>query len=148
MSENDPSTKTSSEDETYVKVDDYDASYIKTPYQEANAKDLNNPYGLMIAAEGPTADTNNSFWKMVMQENVTKVFSLCDENSTGCKYFPKSKDYPMYRKDDDIDYMIFLGDAKVGPNHTKRHLEIHMKQKKSSQKNKKEERVVYKVEHI
>lgn len=102
----------------------------------------------MIAAEGPTVETQNSFWKMIMQENVTKVFSLCDDSDV-CRYFPKSSNYPMYKKDDDVDYMIFLGEVKSGTNYTKRHLEIHMKPKKTPKSTRKDQKeIVHKVEHI
>lgn len=40
------------------------ANYIKSPYCEENAD--NSKFGLIIASEGPTAQTEQGFWKMIV----------------------------------------------------------------------------------
>ena len=112
------------------------ASYVKTVHQEANDTNLNSPYGLMIAAEAPNNKTIEQYWKMIVQENVTKIISLCDASMDDCCYFPKSASQPMISNTKRLDYMVFLDDTKTKetPHYIKRHFEIHM-QRHSDEKN-------------
>ena len=100
----------------------------------------------MIAAEAPTAKTIEQYWKMIVQEKVTKVISLCAEDN--CCYFPKSSSLPMISNTKQLDYMVFLDDKKTEetPHYIKRHLEIHM-QRHSDNENLPHIHQIHNVEH-
>ena len=62
------------------------ASYVKTPFGESAEQE---PYGHMIATRGPTKHTIEAFWKMVVQQDVKVIVSLCENGATECAdYFP------------------------------------------------------------
>ena len=68
------------------------ASYIKSTYRESG-----NPNGLIIATQGPQLHTTESFWKMVLENNVTKIVTLCKNigdtyHDDACAYFPSYGD--------------------------------------------------------
>ena len=62
-----------------------DASYIKSAYQE----DTN---GFIIAAAGVLSETIVNFWRMIYQNNVTRIVTLTQNLHTECRnktnYFP------------------------------------------------------------
>lgn len=45
-----------------------------------NNESKNDPFGLMIACEGPTTASKVDFWKLIIQQNVTNVVSLFENN--------------------------------------------------------------------
>ena len=74
-------------DETAVRLDPWshkdtekdlfiNASFIKTPFGESIEQE---PYGHMIATRGPTKHTMEHFWKMIIQQDVKVIVSLCQE---------------------------------------------------------------------
>lgn len=125
------------------------ASYVKTIYQEANDADLNSPYGLMIAAQAPTDKTMEQYWRMIVQENVTKIISLCDASRDNCSYFPISSKSPVISNTPQLDYMIFLDDKKTveTPHFIQRSFEIHMQRHSNGEANP-EVHQIHSVEHI
>ena len=72
------------------------ANYMKTVFQEDHPRDVSLPFGLMIATSGPKTSTIQDFWRMTVQENITKVVSLCEKMGDqcsgtykeACQYFP------------------------------------------------------------
>lgn len=59
-------------------------SRIKSSYQESSP--------LMIATQGPMKNTVESFWRLVMQENVSLVITLAEKIGKDCAvYFPMQK---------------------------------------------------------
>ena len=74
------------------------ASYIKSVFQEDNPLSHNpeEPFGLIIATQGPQKHSSEKFWKMVVQNNVTNIVTLCHNISDGhhgdaCQYFPNEE---------------------------------------------------------
>ena len=59
---------------TYV-----NASYIKTPFRESK--------GLIIGAKGPQQKTEEAFWTMVLQNNVTQILAVCEDIGDGNSYY-------------------------------------------------------------
>ena len=57
------------------------ASYIKSAYNEKNPNvgDTSDPFGLIIATQGPKKNSVEAFWKMVVQNNVTRIVTLCHQ---------------------------------------------------------------------
>lgn len=51
----------------------------------------------MIASQGPLKNSNHRFWKMIVQENVTKVVSLFQDNQD---YFPTAQIPTLIHLDD------------------------------------------------
>ena len=55
------------------------ANYCKSPFQESKPSPeapSRDPYGLMIATNGPKNNSAENFWKMVLQNNVTRTIVL------------------------------------------------------------------------
>lgn len=74
------------------------ANYIKTVYQENHplqSVDLDDalPYGLMVATSGPKDKTTADFWRMCVQENITKVVSLCEKMGDESGHYKESSQY-------------------------------------------------------
>jgi protein tyrosine phosphatase len=53
------------------------SNYINACYIKSSFKERGNPFGLIIATQGPQPHTCESFWKMVIENNVTKIVTLC-----------------------------------------------------------------------
>ena len=56
------------------------ANFVKTIFHEEilNLPRRNKvPFGLIIASKGPQQNTLDEFWNVVLQNNVTKIISLC-----------------------------------------------------------------------
>jgi protein tyrosine phosphatase len=73
------------------KVDE--TNYINACYIKSSFKEQGTPNGLIIATQGPQPHTCESFWKMVLQNNVTKIVTLCKNigdtyHDDACAYFP------------------------------------------------------------
>ena len=67
----------STRQEILANINDFtfmNACYIKSAYQENG-----DPFGLIIASCGPQEYNVDNFWKMVYQNNVTKVVSMCQD---------------------------------------------------------------------
>lgn len=64
------------------------ASYIKTSFGEDHPTDDNEPFGLMIATSGPHKNVEE-FWKMIIQQNATRVVSLCETMGNQTESFYK-----------------------------------------------------------
>lgn len=86
---------------SWIKPGQYiNACFIKSAFREVNPVDIPNevaPYGLIIATQGPKKNTIDHFWSMVMQQNVTRIVTLCKNfgNSYNCdaaQYFPNDQD--------------------------------------------------------
>ena len=54
-----------------------ESNYINACYIKSSFKEPGNPFGLIIATQGPQPYTSESFWKMVIENNVTKIVTLC-----------------------------------------------------------------------
>ena len=63
-----------------------DSKYFSACYIKSSFKEKGNPFGLIIASEGPQEDDVESFWKMVIDNNVTKIVTLCHD--IGGEYYP------------------------------------------------------------
>jgi len=74
-----------SRSETVESIDKHsyiNACYIKSAFKESNPRENQNdvwPFGLIIATQGPQNNTLDSFWKMVVQNNVKKIVTLCNK---------------------------------------------------------------------
>ena len=64
-----------------------EADYIKTPFQESNPANKDQPFGLIIASKYISEEQLDSYWQMVRNENITRIYSLCEIN-TDFKYYP------------------------------------------------------------
>ena len=85
------------DEDDYLQYDDeknfINASYIKTLYGEEN-EEFGPPFGLMIATRGPTDHSIEQFWKMVIQQNIRRVVSLCQREKD--TYYECANYYPQH----------------------------------------------------
>jgi protein tyrosine phosphatase len=51
------------------------ASYIKSAFGECHPQ--KNPFGFIICTQGPQDYSVDSFWQMVIENNVKKIVTLC-----------------------------------------------------------------------
>ena len=74
-----------------------ESSYINACYIKSSLKEHGYPFGLMIATQGPQPHTIEHFWRLVLENNVTKIVTLCQNIGNGrhddaCQYFPDKGD--------------------------------------------------------
>ena len=101
-----------------VKKKAINANFIKTPFCEISPTSTSvipDPYGLIIATNGPVPRTIERFWQMVIQHNVKKTVSLVEhmgnESNTRYKecyqYFPTEENPVLTLKSEtDTDFFI------------------------------------------
>ena len=76
--------------------DNVDSStYINACFIKSSFREPGNPNGLIIATQGPQLNTIENFWKLVLENNVTKIVTLCQNIGNGyhddaVQYFPPS----------------------------------------------------------
>lgn len=70
--------------------DDPQESYINADYVHSPA---NNKDRKIIASQGPRDNTTSHFWRMIVQENVTFIVTVCKLEESGIpkchKYWPE-----------------------------------------------------------
>lgn len=102
------------------------ASYIKTAFGEEkeldepmNVEEDENvkPFGLMIATAGPNKNTIEQFWKMVIQQDVSRIVALCEKMGDECGVSPY-KEACQYFPTEEKEIQI----TDVG-----KHISIHLK---------------------
>ena len=54
----------------------FNANYIKSSYGEENPHNSAEPFGLMIATQKPNVASAANFWKMIVEQNVSKIVNL------------------------------------------------------------------------
>ena len=131
-----------SRSELVQKIDEkyrYSACYIKSAYQEFQAPNTcttTDPFGFIIACAGPQVHNVDNFWKIVHQNNVTKIINLCESDPPEtCQYVPDPE-----AQDDDFafdDSKLTFGDLKVA-NHKETHQEHATVRQLSMYKNEEE----------
>ena len=53
------------------------ACFFKSAFREVHPTGLAEPFGLIVATQGPMANTVEHFWEMVIQQNVIRIVTLC-----------------------------------------------------------------------
>ena len=76
------------------------ACFVKSAYSENDLQSDpkgTDPFSLIICTPGPMKNTKENFWKMVKEQNVKRILTLCHKisdnpGSEAVQYFPKLKE--------------------------------------------------------